>query len=152
MTWHAFLTAPDEPFLTIPHGQLALLPLSLPLIEYSTDAKLVFLDSCLRFYEVCLLSANMHVIINDVFKWHGMQNVWKMWNVWDVFAWDNPCERKLHLFQRTKFVYIQDLIYPKSITVIEIDTLKAGASRSSARLSLLRISMWSVRIVLLSLQ
>ena len=68
MTWHAFIIAPNEPFLTIEHEQLRPLPLLLPWIGYSTDAKLAFLDSCLWFYEVCLKNANMYVLINDVFK------------------------------------------------------------------------------------
>ena len=66
MTWHAFPVAPDEPFLTVQHEQLGPLPLLLPWIGYSTDARLVFLDSCLRFYEVCLKNAKMHVSIDDV--------------------------------------------------------------------------------------
>ena len=61
-----FFYSSDEPFLTIQHGQLALLPLPLPLTKYSTDVKLASLDSCLRFYEVGLKNANMHVLINDM--------------------------------------------------------------------------------------
>ena len=68
MTSHASLVALDEFFLTIQHEQLGPLPSLLPWIGYSTDARLVFLDLCLRFYEVCLKNANMHVLINDVFK------------------------------------------------------------------------------------
>ena len=66
MTWHAFLVAPDEPFLTIQHGQLDLLPLPLPWTEYSTDVRSVFLDSCLLTF-VCTMSINenMH-ILDDV--------------------------------------------------------------------------------------
>ena len=64
MTWYASLIAPDEFFLIVQHKQLGPLPLLLPWIGYSTDVKLVFLDSCLRFYEACLKNANMHVLIN----------------------------------------------------------------------------------------
>ena len=66
MTWHAFPIAPNEPFLTVQHEQLGPLLLLLPWIGYSIDARLAFLDSCLRFYEVCLKNADMHVLINDV--------------------------------------------------------------------------------------
>ena len=68
MTWHAFPIAPNEPFLIVQHVQLDSLPLLLPWTEYSTNARLAFLDSCLRFYKACLKNANMHVLINDVFK------------------------------------------------------------------------------------
>ena len=44
-------------------------------------------------------------------------------------------------FNEQSLCTFKTLIYPKSITIIEIDTLKTGASRSSARLSLLRKSV-----------
>ena len=67
MTWHVFPVALDEPSLTIQHEPLSPLPLLLLLIEYSIDAKLVSLDSCLLIF-VCTMSKNlnMYVLIDDV--------------------------------------------------------------------------------------
>ena len=64
---HAFLIAPNEPFLTIQHEQLDPFSLPLPWIEYSTDVRLIFLDSCLLIF-VCAMFKNlkMYVLIDDV--------------------------------------------------------------------------------------
>ena len=76
----------------------------------------------------------------------------------------NDMECKMYLFEtifvKGNFIYFNEqslctfksLIYPKFIIVIEIDTSKAGASKSLEPLSLLRRSVWSVRTILLPLQ
>ena len=92
MTWHTFPVAPDELFLTVQHEQLGPLSLLLPWIGYSTDARLVFLDSCLRFYVVCLKDANMHVLINlnDMeCKMHGECECMKMYLLETIFVKEN---------------------------------------------------------------
>ena len=117
MTWHAFLIAPDEPSLTIQHEPLGLLPLLLLLIKISTDTKLVFLDSCLRFYEVCLEKCK-HTRVN---RWYGIM-LMKMYvkcKMHEMYLLETIFVKGISFISRTKFAYIQSLIYTKSITAIE---------------------------------
>ena len=75
--------------------------------------------------------------LNDIeCKMHGECGTYEMYLFETILMKGN-----FIYFNKQSLCTFKSLIYPKSIIVIEIDTSKTGASRSSVCLSLLRRSV-----------